>query len=272
MMKIVCVGDCGVDHYLPGNEQYFGGISANFARRARHAFQDDDSITVISAIGDDANAGIVHRETGHSAIDWRVSSLTGATPVQYIELGDNGERRFVRYEEGVLRKFRLGDADKALVAASDLLVAPVYVQITDLFDDLMSVTTAGTTSIDFADFLQHPDFSLVGKYLDRIEVGFFGLTARETGMIEEIARLAAHHRKLLVVTLGADGSLAFDGPTEIRSNAVPVDKVVDTTGAGDAFAAGFLGKYCHGQTIAASLHGGATLAAEFIKVKGSDTT
>ncbi len=42
-----------------------------------------------------------------------------------------------------------------------------------------------------------------------------------------------------MVTRGADGSLAFDGRTWWRA-AAELAEVVDTTGAGDAFAAGFL--------------------------------
>ncbi len=44
----------------------------------------------------------------------------------------------------------------------------------------------------------------------------------------------------VVVTLGADGALWTDGREVIRSAAPALDRVVDTTGAGDAFAAGWL--------------------------------
>ncbi|MGY1637237.1 carbohydrate kinase family protein [Geodermatophilus sp. SYSU D00742] len=50
--------------------------------------------------------------------------------------------------------------------------------------------------------------------------------------------LAARHR-VAVVTLGADGALWASGDTLVHRPAHPAD-VVDTTGAGDAFAAGLL--------------------------------
>ena len=28
-MKVVCVGDCGIDHYLPSGDQRFGGTEKN---------------------------------------------------------------------------------------------------------------------------------------------------------------------------------------------------------------------------------------------------
>jgi sugar/nucleoside kinase (ribokinase family) len=44
----------------------------------------------------------------------------------------------------------------------------------------------------------------------------------------------------LVVTRGADGATWTDGVETVSERAVPLDDVIDTTGAGDAFAAGFL--------------------------------
>jgi 2-dehydro-3-deoxygluconokinase len=46
--------------------------------------------------------------------------------------------------------------------------------------------------------------------------------------------------QLVVIKLGAQGALAFDGSTVTRSPAVRVERIVDPVGAGDAFAAGFL--------------------------------
>ncbi len=46
--------------------------------------------------------------------------------------------------------------------------------------------------------------------------------------------------QIIAVTLGADGSYVTDGKRAYRVEAPRVKRVVDTTGAGDAFAAGFL--------------------------------
>jgi fructoselysine 6-kinase len=268
-MNVVCVGDCGIDHYLPSGEKYFGGISANFARHARREFHADDRVHLISAVGDDEDAQIVLASLADSGIDCHVTPQHGATPVQFIEIQADGERRFVRYDEGVLRDFRLLPDEQALIANSDLLVAPVYLQIVGLFDDLMSISTRGLTSIDFADFLQHPDFALLERHLNKIDIGFFGLSRNDGDMIAEIRRLAANESKLFIVTLGADGSVAFDGAGQFDCAAVPVDKVVDTTGAGDAFAAGFLSRYCRGEGVPDSMAAGAQLAAGTVQIQGS---
>lgn len=269
-MNVVCVGDCGVDHYLPSGEQRFGGITANFARHARAEFPADDDVHIVSCVGDDEGADLVRTSLAATDIQCHISMLTGDTPTQYIELEADGEKNFVRYEEGILENFVFSQQQRELIAASGLMVAPVYLQIVDLYDELLSIATRGVVAIDFADFLQHPDFALLEDYIDKIDFGFFGLSVDDSAAIDRIASLAAQHNKLFIVTLGAHGSIAFHGAIRILCDAVAVEKVVDTTGAGDAFAAGFLSRYCHGASVKASMQHGAELAATVVASLGTE--
>ena len=68
----------------------------------------------------------------------------------------------------------------------------------------------------------------------------------------------------LVVTRGAAGALAIDHGVRTDVPAVQVHKVVDTTGAGDLFAAGFLAARCKGHGIDRQLLTGGIAAAEVI--------
>jgi sugar/nucleoside kinase (ribokinase family) len=73
----------------------------------------------------------------------------------------------------------------------------------------------------------------------------------------------------LVVTRGAAGALAIERGNQVQINAVPVDKVVDTTGAGDLFAAGFLAARCRARPLDRCLEAGAQAAAEVISHFGA---
>lgn len=267
-MKVVCVGDCGVDHYLPSGERRFGGITANFARHARKEFPADDEVHIVSCIGDDDGADLVRSSLATTGINCHISMIPGTTPTQYIELEADGEKNFVRYDAGVLNDFVFSQAQRDIIASSGLLVAPVFLQIVDLFSELLSIETSGLTAIDFADFLQHPDFALLEENIDKVDIGIFGLSVDDTAAMERIASLAARHDKLFVITLGANGSRVFHGTRQVQCDAVPVEEVVDTTGAGDAFAAGFLARYCHGAGVDTSMQHGAELAATVIAKLG----
>ncbi len=67
-----------------------------------------------------------------------------------------------------------------------------------------------------------------------------------------------------MVTCGAEGALAMTGGERHEVAAESVDKVVDTTGAGDLFAAGFLAGQAQGRSVSDCLTMGAVCAAEII--------
>ena len=78
-----------------------------------------------------------------------------------------------------------------------------------------------------------------------------------------IAALAPKVRTL-VITRGAAGALAHEAGATVEIQAAPVTRVVDTTGAGDLFAAGFLAARCRGRDLERCLEAGSLCAAEII--------
>ena len=270
-MKIVCVGDCGVDRYLQTGTVLPGGITANFARQARRCFPANDEIHVISATSSDGEPAELARAAllADPGIICHFDELDGYTPVQFIEIEADGEKNFVRYDEGVLARFRMGSRQADQIRAADLLVTPVFVQIHAMFDSVMATPTDAAVAVDFADFAIHPDFDYLEEHLGQIDIAFFGLQPEQRDRIDRIAALARHADTLMVVTLGAAGSIAFQRENTFRCRALPVDEVRDTTGAGDAFAAAFLSRYLHGESVQLSLEAGAELAAHTVQHIGA---
>ena len=74
---------------------------------------------------------------------------------------------------------------------------------------------------------------------------------------------------VLVATRGPNGAVALAGGERAEVAAKPVDEVVDTTGAGDLFAAGFLTGHVRGESLERSLEMGAICAAEVISHYGA---
>jgi sugar/nucleoside kinase (ribokinase family) len=73
----------------------------------------------------------------------------------------------------------------------------------------------------------------------------------------------------VVVTRSENGAHAYQGGTHVSVPAEPVAQVVDTTGAGDLFAAGFLFGHVRGLSLETSLKLGAVCAAEIISHYGA---
>ncbi len=85
--------------------------------------------------------------------------------------------------------------------------------------------------------------------------------------LEPLGRLC----KVAVVKLGAKGVWAVEeGSAPIFVPAYKADKVVDTTGTGDYWAAGFIWGILEGKSLAAAVKAGALLGCEAVQQLGAD--
>jgi len=85
----------------------------------------------------------------------------------------------------------------------------------------------------------------------------------------EVIDFSKQLNSLIVVTRGDKGAIAIEGQTVIESDIKKNLKIVDLTGAGDLFAAGFLHKYINGLSIKDCLEKGTELAAKVIQQIGA---
>ena len=83
--------------------------------------------------------------------------------------------------------------------------------------------------------------------------------------VREIAKDA----EIAAITMGANGAMVVSGGEVITVPAFPVDAVVDATGAGDLFAAGFLLAVSRGQELEMALKAGCLAASEVISHIGA---
>ena len=117
-------------------------------------------------------------------------------------------------------------------------------------DDFRAMIAAGDIDLLFANHVELA--SLTG--LDDFDAGLADLAPKVP---------------LLVVTRSEHGAVAVTGGERTDVPAQPVAKVVDTTGAGDLFAAGFLHGHVNGRPVAECLTLGAICAAEVISHYGA---
>ncbi len=94
------------------------------------------------------------------------------------------------------------------------------------------------------------------------------LSLYQTDDFAKAARLAGEEVELAVLTRSEHGSLIVAGSEQVSIAAEPT-QVVDTTGAGDAYAAGFLAGLVAGRPIAECGRIGAVAAAEVISHFGA---
>ena len=75
--------------------------------------------------------------------------------------------------------------------------------------------------------------------------------------------------KLIIITRSENGSMAIKNNEIINCNSIKINKILDLTGAGDLFAAGFLKEYLDNSNIKKCLETGSMLAAQIIQKIGA---
>ena len=75
--------------------------------------------------------------------------------------------------------------------------------------------------------------------------------------------------KIIIITRSEDGSLAILNNEIINCESTKVEKIIDLTGAGDLFAAGFFKEYLENSNIKKCLQTGSELAAKVIQKIGA---
>lgn len=94
------------------------------------------------------------------------------------------------------------------------------------------------------------------------------LSLYETDSFDAAVAEVRRHCPLAAITVGADGSVIVTADDVIEVRAHPVRRVVDTTGAGDLYAAGFLHGVAQGRALAECGRLGSIAASEVISHVG----
>lgn len=232
-ISFAAVGDNCIDRFLPPvGDCLVGGNAVNVAVQLARLGRD---VGYFGAVGDDPAGDAVAAALAANGVDTAgLRRAAGqATARTDIETLPDGDRRFVFESFGACRDYRPGAADIARLRRMRHVHVGWFCGVARLRQDLRG--SGVVLSQDLA--LNNRPEELDPAGLDLA----FG--SAPPGQAEaESRRLVAAGARIAVITLGAAGSLANE-LGKIRRVAAPPACVEDTTGAGDAFIAGFLDAY-----------------------------
>jgi fructoselysine 6-kinase len=267
VLNIVSIGECTIDDYLQQQHQFVGGISLNFAINAKRS--GADQVSLVSRIGNDRHTQILQKLQNEGIDSSHVSVVDGKTARQHIILND-GERIFPSggYQPGVLEGFTLDQDDLQFVKKHNVIVSALFKQVEPLFYQLMKVSPVDTWLV--ADFLDLSDYKhdtrVVELSLERLKIAFI---SGNYELVERLLSLSRDSNCLIVITMGAEGSIALIQGEPIHQKAIRVLDAVDSTGCGDAFQAAFTVSYWRDRDPRSALLCGAQQAAKVIQHLGA---
>jgi sugar/nucleoside kinase (ribokinase family) len=181
---------------------------------------------------------------------------------------------------GVSSLLCVSDVDVDAVAAGQVLYMEGYLydrpeakeafrhaaKVAHSNDRLVSLTLSDSFCVD----RHRSDFR--GLVADEVDLLFGNedelMSLYEADSMKEALTAVRRDCSLAVITVGADGCIVVTPDGELHAPAQPVEQVLDTTGAGDLFAAGFLYGYTRQRSLAECAQYGAIAAAEVISHVG----
>jgi fructoselysine 6-kinase len=246
-LRFGAIGDNTIDQYVGADTRSFvGGNALNVALQLRNLGRD---VRYAGAIADDANGLRVRKalESNGIVTDGLVV-LPGVTSISKIRVEDSGDR-VIEFEDFAVCADYQPD-DRELDALAECAV--VHIGMSPYADRIRAELRARGARIS--------QDCAVSEGFDHLDVAFCSAGEDPSAAREQAEKAIAGGARLAVVTSGAEGSIAFDGRSWARQPADSIT-VVDTTGAGDSYIAGFLSALAEGQDLQSCMRVGAATAA-----------
>jgi sugar/nucleoside kinase (ribokinase family) len=200
-----------------------------------------------------------------------------ATARSFIFVTPDGERSMNTYL-GACQNLSTADIDEATVAGATVTYLEGYLwdppaakeafrfasHIAHRHGRKVALTLSDSFCVDRyrAEFLE----LMTSKAVDIIFANESELKSLyQTADIETAFKAVNDDVALAVVTRSEQGAVAIAGGERVAAPAFPIERLVDTTGAGDLFASGFLFGYTAGRSLFDSLRLGAMAASHVIQ-------
>jgi len=193
-----------------------------------------------------------------------------------ILITPDSERTMVTFL-GIAGKINEQDLNEKAIKESKMIFLEGYLwdegEPKSAFDKAMSLSNSKAMSLSDQFCVERHKANFLDLVQNKLDVTFANeqeikslINAKN---FEEVIVFGKELGKLLIVTRGEKGSIAISKDEIIECNSKKDLKIVDLTGAGDLFAAGFLHGYMNSHSIKNSLEKGTEMSSKIIQRIGA---
>ncbi|MCS4540903.1 MAG: carbohydrate kinase family protein [Euryarchaeota archaeon] len=286
-MDLLCIGRIIFDHIfnvpmfphpnscikIDGIEPYFGGSAANVAAIASKLGLKTG---LVSAVGEDFRGSEYEKNLKKLGVDLTGVKIIPGTRTSRSWIFTNKQNNQITYiYEGA------GDYFEKVSPENDLHNNLRIMHITTgnpVFNKKIAESARNTgTEISFdpgQDLYRYSKDDLLSIVRASKFLFFNRREARQTCKklkLRPIDCLLEMGPKVIAVTMGKKGSLIYTNGSKLKVSAATPKQIIDPTGAGDAYRAGFLAGYIGGYSIDISAQLGSTVASFIIESLGCQT-
>ncbi|ADL58012.1 carbohydrate kinase family protein [Methanothermobacter marburgensis] len=276
-MSVVSVGTCNMDFIFrvprfvePDSEMNIedlnvipGGSAFNFAVWISHL---GFKAGVVSSVGRDVYGDMITSLLEFRGVDTSFISRQGEkTGMAFISVDDTGRRSIYSYM-GANASLKIGEAESEYIMAADAVhLSGCYLEVASAVSGIRNVSFSPGT------LLASYGIERLSGVLERTSIIFLNddelemLTGSGRSGIERLLEAGVGN---VVVTHGPRGA-SFFSEDHSETLEIEAEDALDTTGAGDAFAAGFMSMWLRGSEPAECLRNGHRVARRVISRIGA---
>lgn len=304
MLDLICIGTVTVDLYYKGDslsqnkdhfelaiggkyfaDHFYEGLGGGGANVAIGLAKQGLKAGLIAKIGQNPFQPLIQTKLDSSAIEYKdlCQIEDGYMNISSILLSKSGEKTIVNYRTPHQHIITCDDDYKMLLKGNAVYMAnlsgvPLKERIAILryakqhvrktFANL-NVTDCRRPIEEILHFLDPVDVFIINthEFADIVKTSYESIDF-EKNVVSSFAPF--RHDKVLVLTDGKKGSFAYFENKVYYTPAVKRVEVVDSTGAGDAYTAGFIAGYLRTHDIRKAMETGAEYSVTILRKLGSN--
>jgi len=276
--KLAIGGKYFADHFYEG----LGGGGANVAIGSNN---EGLKVGLVAKIGNNAFKDVILKKLDNSKVAYKNLSQfeNDYINISSIILSKKGEKIILNYRTPHQHFFTKNKDYDVLDKAQAMYMANLsQVSLTNRIKIFQKAKSKGLKTFaninvkdcrrpieELVHLVSDVDTLIINGYefADMVKVPYQNIDFH-TNIVKKYAPFTEKH--ILVITDGQKGSYAYNEGKVYYQKAIQTNNVVDTTGAGDAYTAGFISSFTKNEGIEKSMKNGAKCASKIVSKIGSN--